>query len=75
MRNLLIGFELMLTPMLRDLPEARDKHVEILNQCAQWADQGLLKPHVGKQLALEEAAAAHRLIEAGHMSGKIVLSI
>jgi NADPH2:quinone reductase len=27
MRNLLIGFELMLTPMLRDLPEARDKHV------------------------------------------------
>lgn len=75
MRNLLIGFELMLTPMLRDLPEARDKHVEILNQCAQWANQGLLKPHVGKQLVLEEAAAAHRLIEAGHMSGKIVLSI
>ncbi|MDD1637840.1 MAG: zinc-dependent alcohol dehydrogenase family protein [Methylococcaceae bacterium] len=49
MRNLLIGFELMLTPMLRDLPEARDKHVEILNQCAQWADKGLLKPHISKQ--------------------------
>ncbi len=75
MRNLLIGFELMLTPMLRDLPEARDKHVEILKQCAQWADNGLLKPHISKQLSLEEAADAHQLIEAGHTSGKIVLSV
>jgi NADPH2:quinone reductase len=75
MRNLLIGFELMLTPMLRDLPEARDKHVEILNQCAQWADKGLLKAHVSKQLPLNEAAVAHKLIEAGHTSGKIVLSV
>ena len=75
MRNLLIGFELMLTPMLRDLPEARDKQVEILNQCAQWADKGLLKPHVSRQLSLKEAAAAHKLIEAGHTSGKIVLSV
>jgi NADPH2:quinone reductase len=75
MRNLLIGFELMLTPMLRDLPEARDKHVEILNQCAQWADKGLLKLHIDKQLSLKEAAVAHKLIEAGHTTGKIVLSV
>jgi NADPH2:quinone reductase len=75
MRNLLIGFELMLTPMLRDLAEARDRHVEILNQCAQWADKGLLKPHVNKQLSLKEATEAHKLIEAGHTSGKIVLSV
>ena len=75
MRNLLIGFELMLTPMLRDLPEARDKHVEILNLCAQYADKGLLKPHISKQLSLNEAAVAHKLIEAGHTSGKIVLSV
>ncbi|CAG1023352.1 partial Zinc-type alcohol dehydrogenase-like protein, partial [Patescibacteria group bacterium] len=34
LRNLLLGFELMLTPMLRDLFDARDKHIEILNQCA-----------------------------------------
>jgi NADPH2:quinone reductase len=75
MRNLLIGFELILTPMLRDLPEARDKHVDILNKCAQWADQGLLKLHVSKQLSLEDAIIAHQLIETGHTSGKIVLSI
>jgi NADPH2:quinone reductase len=75
MRNLLIGFELMLTPMLRDLPEARDKHVEILEQCAKWVDQGLLKTHVSKHLPLAEAAKAHQLIEAGHAIGKIVLTV
>lgn len=74
-RNLLIGFELMLTPMLRDLPEARDKHVEILNQCAQWLEKGQLKTHIGKQLSLAEAAKAHELIETGHSIGKIVLTI
>ena len=74
-RNLLIGFELMLTPMLRDLPEARDKHVEILNQCAQWLEKGQLKTHIGKQLSLAEAAKAHELIETGHSTGKIVLII
>ena len=75
MRNLLIGFELMLTPMLRDLDDARDKHVQILQECALWLDQGLLKPHIGHELPLLQAAEAHRLIEAGHTTGKIVLSI
>lgn len=75
MRNLLIGFELMLTPMLRDLHEARDKHVEILKQCAQWLDEGLLKTHISEQLALAEAAKAHESIEAGHSTGKIVLTL
>jgi len=75
MRNLLVGFELMLTPMLRDLPEARDKHVEILNQCAIYADQGLLKPHISQQLPLKEAAKAHRIIEERHTRGKIVLIV
>jgi NADPH2:quinone reductase len=75
MRNLLIGFELMLTPMLRDLPEARDKHIAILKQCAMFADNGLLKPHISHVLPLKEAATAHELIEQKHTSGKIVLAI
>ncbi len=74
-RNLLLGFELMLTPMLRDLPEARDKHIEILNQCAEYADQGLLRPYISQQLSLKEAAKAHRMIEERHTSGKIVLLV
>ena len=73
LRNLLIGFELMLTPMLRDLASARDQHVAILKQCAQWIDQGHLKLHVSKVLPLESAIEAHQLIEAGHTIGKIVL--
>ncbi|MGR8980262.1 MAG: zinc-dependent alcohol dehydrogenase family protein [Gammaproteobacteria bacterium] len=73
MRNLLIGFELMLTPMLRDLNEARDEQVGMLNRCAQWIDQGRLKVFVSHRFMLNEAAKAHSLIESGHMSGKIVL--
>lgn len=75
LRNLLIGFELMLTPMLRNLPEARDRHVEILKDCAQLAEKDRLKIHVGKILPLAEAAEAHRIIEEGHATGKMVLKI
>jgi NADPH2:quinone reductase len=74
-RNLLLGFELMLTPMLRNLPEHRDKHVEILNQCGQWLAKGLIKVHVSKQLPLVDAEKVHQLIEDGHSLGKIVLTI
>jgi NADPH2:quinone reductase len=63
----------MLTPMLRDLNEARDKHIDILKQCAKWVDQGRLKVHISKQMDLKDAAEAHQLIEIGHVSGKIVL--
>jgi len=75
MRNLLIGFELMLTPMLRDLDQARDRHITILNQCATWIEQGLIKIHISKTLPLDAAIEAHRLIEAGHTAGKIVLTV
>jgi NADPH2:quinone reductase len=75
MRNLRIGFELMLTPMLRNLDAQRDKHVEILNCCAALIDQGRLRLHVAKTLPLNEAAEAHRLMETGHAQGKIVLNI
>ncbi|SJM90123.1 NADPH:quinone reductase [Crenothrix polyspora] len=75
MRNLLIGFELMLTPMLRDLHEARDKHVEILNQCRHAIEQGQLKVHVSQKFPLEQAKLAHDYIEAGHTQGKIVLEM
>ena len=75
MRNLLIGFELMLTPMLRNIPEARDKHIALLKQCAEWIDQGLLKVDVSEQFPLEQAMSAHASLETGHTNGKIVLSI
>ncbi len=75
MRNLRIGFELMLTPMLRHLDRARDHHVEILDRCGAWMDEDRLHIHVSEVLPLEQAAAAHEVIESGHTAGKIVLAI
>jgi NADPH2:quinone reductase len=74
-RNLRIGLELMLTPMIRDLPEARRHQTNILERCAQLIDTGELGIHVGETLSLEQAPKAHELIEAGHTIGKIVLQI
>lgn len=72
-RNLRIGFELMLTPMLRDLPEARAHQVDILRQGLEMLAGGRLSVHVEAILPLEEAADAHRRVALGHTQGKIVL--
>jgi NADPH2:quinone reductase len=74
MRNLLIGFELMLTPMLRELNAERDKHVRLLSQCAEYIDSGDLKIVVAHQFKMSEVQAAHQLLEQGHMQGKSVLT-
>lgn len=75
MRNLLIGFELMLTPMLRDLDAAREKQIDLLKKCATYINDGKLKIHVSEVLPLSQAQKAHDLIEAGHTIGKLVLAI
>ena len=75
MRNLSIGFELMLTPMLRDFDLERDKHVSLLKKCANFIDTEKLKIHVSHILSLTEAKNAHDLIETGNTMGKLVLSI
>ncbi|QSJ20059.1 zinc-dependent alcohol dehydrogenase family protein [Nostoc sp. UHCC 0702] len=74
-RNLRIGLELMLTPMLLGLEESLQHHADILEQCGQLIDQGKLKIHVGHQFRLSEAAAAHQLLESGSITGKIVLLV
>lgn len=74
-RNLRIGFELMLIPMLRGLTDARWRQGEILDRCREWCEEGSLKIEVARVLPLEWAAEAHRLIEQGHTRGKIVLEI
>jgi NADPH:quinone reductase len=74
-RNLRIGFELMLTPMLRDLPEARAHQGEILDRCTDYIDRGDLRVEVSETFPLEQAADAHRRIEEGHTRGKLVLTM
>jgi len=75
MRNLSIAFELMLTPMLRNLPEARDEHSAILQRCAQHIEAAELVVEVSKVFSLAQGAAAHAHMEAGHTQGKLVLTL
>lgn len=72
-RNLSIAFTLMLTPMLRELPQARAHHGEILRICAEWLDEKRFKILIGDTYPLAKAAEAHRQIESGHTQGKLVL--
>jgi NADPH2:quinone reductase len=73
MRNLRIGFTLMLAPMLRDLPQARADQLAILGNCSEFIDSGSLKISLADSLPLAQAMEAHRRIEAGHTQGKLVL--
>ncbi|MFO5527541.1 MAG: zinc-dependent alcohol dehydrogenase family protein [Cuspidothrix sp.] len=72
-RNLRIGLELMLTPMLLGNVEALIHHGEILQQCANWIDAGKLTIEVSQTFPLAEAAKAHAVIESGSVQGKLVL--
>ncbi len=74
-KNLLIGFELMLAPLLKQLDSARDNHISILNQCAKWVEQGDLKVKVSETISLEQVPQTHSKIEQGHSTGKIVISM
>lgn len=74
-RNLRIGLELMLTPMLQGHQLAQAHQGEILRQCSQWFEPGALQIHLSQTFPLEDAAAAHRAIEGGSTMGKIALRI
>ncbi len=74
-RNLRISLELMLTPMYDDLAERRRHQTRILEECTHLFNQGELQVKVSHTLPLEAAAEAHRLIEQGGMTGKVVLTL
>lgn len=75
LRNLSLCFELMLTPQALQLHEERIRQRKILEQCAALVNGGKLAVHVSHRLPLERADEAHRMIEAGGMVGKIVLTM
>ena len=72
-KNLGIHFTLMLTPMLKNMMDARQHQGEILNRCSELIEAGKLETVVSHEFALEDAAKAHALIEEGHVLGKVVL--
>ncbi len=75
LRNIRVSQELMLTPMVLGLQEGAEHHAAILEQCGQFFEERRLSVFVTDTLPLEQAANAHRRIEAGGMAGKLVLNI
>jgi NADPH2:quinone reductase len=75
LRNLALCYELMVAPQVMRLHELRVHQRQILEQGAELVDAGKLKILVSKTLPLSEAASAHRLIEQGGVSGKIVFTL
>lgn len=75
MRNLRLSFELMLIPQYQHITEALAHHGDILSRCAEYFTRGQLKIHVQHTLPLARASDAHRLIDEGHLQGKIALHV
>ncbi|MEQ8973406.1 MAG: zinc-binding dehydrogenase [Coleofasciculus sp. C1-SOL-03] len=70
-----LAIELMLTPALQGLVAAQEHQTEILEQCAQWIDEGKLNIHLSQTVPLSDAVSAHQAIESGSTTGKIALQI
>src|SRR3569833_3665 len=75
LRNLRVSFELMLSPYTIGLFDAQQHQADILRRCGPLLDAGALRVHVAQTLPLEQAGAAHRLLEGGGMTGKLDLTI
>ncbi|MBI4807375.1 MAG: zinc-dependent alcohol dehydrogenase family protein [Nitrosomonadales bacterium] len=75
LRNLSLCYELMLTPQVMHMNEDRVRQRKLLEQAAAMVDAGKLGVQITHRLPLALAAEAHRLIEVGGMTGKIVLTM
>lgn len=75
MRNLLIGYVQMSTPLLLGDQRLRRAQTRILERGAELFEQGRLRVVVSKVYPLAEVAEAHRHVEQGHASGKVVVEV
>ena len=74
-RNLRVSYELILTPILLNLRDAQRHQGLMLLEATELIDAGKLEIHIGETFPLANAADAHRRIEAGGVTGKLVLTI
>jgi NADPH:quinone reductase len=74
-RNLRVSFTWMPAPSVFGWPGPRERQREILEQAAKHFDAGQLRIEVGATFPLEQAADAHRAVEAGRVIGKTVLTM
>lgn len=75
MRNLMIGYVQMTAPTFLGNDEARRVQTRILEEAAPLLDRGNIKVSVSATFPLAEAQRAHKVLEEGHTSGKVVLTI
>jgi NADPH2:quinone reductase len=75
LRNLSICYELMLAPQLMKLHEERVRQRKLLEHCTRQVEAGELGVLVTHRYPLAQAADAHRLLEAGGITGKIILTM
>jgi NADPH:quinone reductase len=74
-RNLRVSFTWMPAPSVFGWPEQRERQRSILEQAAVHFGAGELRVQVGATFPLEQAADAHRAVEAGRVIGKAVLTM
>lgn len=75
LRNLIIGYVQMTAPLYLGVHEARCAQTRILEQGARIIEEGKLKINISQVFPLDQAAQAHRQLEDGHATGKVVLEI
>ncbi len=67
--------ELMLSPALLELEQAKHHQAEILRQCAALFDNRKLSVAIARTFKLSEAATAQHFLEQNHPAGKLVLRV
>lgn len=75
LRNLSLCYELMLTPQVMKQHDERIRQRKILEQCKALIEDGKIGVLVSYALPLAEVQQAHRLIEQGGITGKIILTM
>lgn len=72
-RGLSLHVIYMLLPMIHG--SGRERHAEILREVARIAEAGQLKPIVDSTYPLADADQAHRRLESGDATGKVVVTV
>ena len=72
-RSIDLCWEMVLTPMYYGIDSLKVRHRKILETCARLIDEGVLRVTLSKCFPLQDAKDAHRMLENGHTTGKIVL--
>jgi len=74
-QNLSLLNVMMLTPMWRGMANRLMQQAEMVQKGMTWLSDRKIKVHVSEVFPLNQAAKAHQRLEAGGMTGKIVLEI